>query len=82
MTTCAASGSASYDPEACRGGRRFEMYTLDALREDIRAVVAYNIADEEHDYQVQQDEGNEEGSDAHIVHVLRRLDAFATGDEA
>jgi hypothetical protein len=57
------------------------MYTRDALRDDIRAVAAYNMADEEHDYEIQQDEGNE-GCDAHVVHVLRRLDAFATGRES
>lgn len=56
------------------------MYTLDELRDDIRAVVDYNIRSEERDFEVQEEAGNQEACEAHVLHPLRRLDAFANGE--
>lgn len=49
-------------------------YTLEQLEDDIRAVVIYNLDDEEQDLLIQEQEGN--GTEGHIVFALRRLDAF------
>lgn len=51
-------------------------YTIDDLKDDIARVIEYSLEDEEHDFEVQQQEGN--GTDGHIVHTLRRLEVFVT----
>lgn len=55
-------------------------YTLAELQADIREIVNYNLSDEEHDYEVQLEEGNDEGAEHHIVHTLHRLETFTGGN--
>jgi hypothetical protein len=46
----------------------------DATLESMRAIVAYNLPDEEHDAAICREEnGDDEG---HIVHDLRRVNEF------
>jgi hypothetical protein len=48
--------------------------TLEQLRADIKAVVEYSLPSEEADFERAEHDGDD--TDRHVVHALRRLDAF------